>query len=425
MSLSQLPHLPPAEQQLILNSAALEPPPGVTSTFKNPANNNGLALAVTILCLSVSSILLLIRAYTRIFLIKAVRPEDALAIVAFGNYLAYVYAVVRFMRNVGFFVHQWDLQVKTISEFRYILLIGANFYAVNILCIKLAIILEWLHIFVPGKVRTTFFWVSWAVLVVNTSYYIANIVALNLTCIPFRAAWDVLVAGKCLDQKALDTSSAAINLISDVTLIGLAQRVIWTLHMSKKRRLGLSLVFAAGTFGSVAGLLRLIVTVEYQRQADTTYTVSAVILWAVGEMTAGFLVFCVPTIPKAVKSIGITVKIASVSRLWLYSGRSWQKPASEGSGPWVPKYTGSHDKKHADGYPLTSLASNLPQESESANELPYPSDVPANGIVRTTHLVTTLDKDAENQIESEMHNRQHPWVSNQQLGRWDPIQTEQ
>lgn len=103
-----------------------------------------------------------------------------------------------------------------------------------------------MHIFVPGKTRNKFFWACWVVLAINTLYYIANIVAVNLTCIPFEASWNILVAGKCLDQKALDTSSAVINLISDLTIMVLAQQVIWNLHMSMKRKLGLSLIFAAG-----------------------------------------------------------------------------------------------------------------------------------------------------------------------------------
>ncbi|KAI0834900.1 hypothetical protein F5Y06DRAFT_300089 [Hypoxylon sp. FL0890] len=118
----------------------------------------------------------------------------------------------------------------------WILLIGANFYDANILCIKVAILLDRLHIFVPGKTRNKFFWAYWVVLTINTLYYIDNIVAVNLSCIPFEASWNILAAGEYLDQKALDTSSAVINLISDLTIMVLAQQVIWNLHMSLETR---------------------------------------------------------------------------------------------------------------------------------------------------------------------------------------------
>lgn len=78
MSLAQLPFLPPSEQQAILNQAALPPPQGQTSNFENPPNNNDLALKVCVLCLTVSSILLLVRSYTRIVVLKIFRVEDGM-----------------------------------------------------------------------------------------------------------------------------------------------------------------------------------------------------------------------------------------------------------------------------------------------------------------------------------------------------------
>lgn len=114
------------------------------------------------------------------------------------------------------------------------------------MCLKVAIMLDWLRIFVPGKTRNAFFWICWSVLVCNTLYYIANIVALNLECIPYQSIWDITITGKCLDQKALDISSAVMNLLSDITVIAVAQKVIWRLQMSLKKKLGVSLIFAAG-----------------------------------------------------------------------------------------------------------------------------------------------------------------------------------
>ncbi|KAI3330147.1 hypothetical protein F4824DRAFT_515848 [Ustulina deusta] len=411
MSLAQLPFLPPAEQQVILEGPALPPPPGRVSMFENPPNNNGLALAVAILGLSVSSILLLFRACTKIVVLRAVRIEDAIGLVAFAAYSAYMYCVFRFMRNVGFFVHQWDLQVKTISEFQYILLIGANFYDANILCIKVAILMDWLHIFVPGKTRNKFFWACWVVLAINTLYYIANIVAVNLTCIPFEASWNILVAGKCLDQKALDTSSAVINLISDLTIMVLAQQVIWNLHMSMKRKLGLSLIFAAGLFGTVSGLFRIIVTVEYQHHADTTYTVSAVVLWAIGEMTSGFLVFCVPAIPKTIGSIRNGIAHVKHYRLGSRESSQQSKSSSKRSGS-----SNFHHRKihHPDEVPITTFASNAPLESESAEQLTTSPKPPTNSIVRTTRVVTAVDDDLASQGVKLTHSRQHPWMTQQQ-----------
>ncbi|KAH8890387.1 hypothetical protein GQ53DRAFT_588381, partial [Thozetella sp. PMI_491] len=295
-----------------LDGPALAPPPGVTPNLVDPSNGNSLALVVAILCLSIVTLLVLVRAYSRAFGLRRFRPEDFVGLLAYAFYCAYMYCVFRFLRNTGFFVHQWDVQLNKISEFLYIILIGSVFYDMVIMCIKLAIILEWLHIFVPAGLRGAFFWICWVVLVINTLYYIANIMAINLACVPYRAIWDITIEGRCIDTKPVYLSAAAINMFSDLVLFAIVQRVIWGLRLSLMTKFGVSLIFAAGIFACVAAGFRLAVTATFLTDADMTYSVSAVIMWAVGEMTSGFLVFCVPTAPNAVRQAGLPSKISSM-----------------------------------------------------------------------------------------------------------------
>ncbi|KAI0010007.1 hypothetical protein F4779DRAFT_579574 [Xylariaceae sp. FL0662B] len=414
MSLAQISQLPQAEQETIFNGPALEPPGDIVPELDNPPHNNDLAIAVTILCLSISVILVLIRVYSRVFVMKHVRVEDFVGLAAFGNYAAYMYCVFRFLRNTGFFVHQWNVRLKKLPEFLYIILIGSNFYAVNIMCIKVAIMLEWLRVFVPGRTRNTFYWSCWAVLIVNTTYYIANVVAINLTCIPYQAIWDITMSGKCLNQKALDTSSAIINLVSDLVIMGLAQQVIWRLQMSIKKRLGVSLIFAAGIFGCIAGCFRLAVTVQYQKDKDLTYSVSSVIMWAIGEMTAGFLVFCVPAAPKAFNNIRVTARIASAWESWISIPSGGTGSFVKGVGSWQPNLAGSTGPYHniqADQLHLMNLALDPQSSFKTTDNLRGYFDSPTNGIVRTTQLVTTLQRDNHNMVAREEYSRQHPWTA--------------
>ncbi|KAI1113664.1 hypothetical protein F5Y14DRAFT_207443 [Nemania sp. NC0429] len=161
MSLAQLPFLPPAEQQAILEGPALPPPPGKVSSFQDPPNNNGLALAVSILGLSVSSILLLVRVYTKTIVLRAPQVQDG-----YRNWFASICSlcsihVLCFPPNATHRLLRPSVGPTSENHIRvpiYILLIGSNFYAVNILCIKVAILLDWLHMFVPGKTKNKFFW---------------------------------------------------------------------------------------------------------------------------------------------------------------------------------------------------------------------------------------------------------------------------
>ncbi len=76
MSLPGFAQLMPEKQQALLDGPALAPPPGATPNLTSPSNGNSLVLVVTILCLSVVSLLVRIRAYSRIFGLRKIRLED-------------------------------------------------------------------------------------------------------------------------------------------------------------------------------------------------------------------------------------------------------------------------------------------------------------------------------------------------------------
>lgn len=113
--------------------------------------------------------------------------------------------------------------------------------------LKIAIMLEWLHIFVPRRtLNKTFFWVSCTMITLNIMYYAAAIVSVQFYCIPREKIWDRWLPGQCLDRKSLDTSTGCFNVLFDIILLLMPQRVIWKLQLSTKRKLGISFVFSMG-----------------------------------------------------------------------------------------------------------------------------------------------------------------------------------
>lgn len=76
MSLDQLYLLPEAAQEAILNGPALVPPAGVIPNLDNPPNRNALGLAITTVCLSVSTVAFVLAAYAKLRCLKKVHLED-------------------------------------------------------------------------------------------------------------------------------------------------------------------------------------------------------------------------------------------------------------------------------------------------------------------------------------------------------------
>lgn len=114
------------------------------------------------------------------------------------------------------------------------------------LTIKTAILVEWKNIFVPRGVRNSFYWTCLAMMVFNILYYSAGIIAANLACFPYRAIWDITISGKCINSKGLISSGAGLNLVSDLVILLFPQRVIWSLNISIKKKIGVSVAFAVG-----------------------------------------------------------------------------------------------------------------------------------------------------------------------------------
>lgn len=74
--MDELPYLTPEEQARILEGPALTPPTGVEPNFGHSANKNAMAYAVFCLNLVIGTVAFMVRAYSRLFIIKRIRIED-------------------------------------------------------------------------------------------------------------------------------------------------------------------------------------------------------------------------------------------------------------------------------------------------------------------------------------------------------------
>ncbi|KAI1851632.1 hypothetical protein JX266_003094 [Neoarthrinium moseri] len=227
--------------------AVLPPPDGVEPNLDNPPNGNALINGLTSLFLAISLIFLLIRAYARTSYMKN-RPAlgDYVILPAIGTYIAGCVFVFRVAATSGFFVHGWDFRLKNLAWFYYNLFLGTQMYLATMIFLKTAILLEWARIFGPGS-RKAFRWTCYIIAGLNSTYYIINIILECTSCTPREYYWDKTIpGGHCLDAAVLSLTSALVNLLFDLAILLLPQGVIWRLNMSRRKRVGVSVVFVIG-----------------------------------------------------------------------------------------------------------------------------------------------------------------------------------
>ncbi|KAK0701933.1 hypothetical protein B0T26DRAFT_660242 [Lasiosphaeria miniovina] len=256
--------LPPILQEYILNQPARPPPPGVTSNFVDPPNKNRTAGAVVFLGIALVTICGLLRVYTRGFVTRTVKIEDYLGLAAFVFYVGLMWGIISLMIKVGFFVDQYNVQVRTflfaakvsftprspiiITPCQLVQVVYAypSIYSATMLLAKNAILLEWGNIFVPTGTRNWFFWSTRVLIVANTLIYLAAILAGTFLCKPVRKSWDFFVPGTCLDRQSVHGSVVCFNLAIDLFILVLPQKVIWSLKMTLPRKIGVSFIFSLG-----------------------------------------------------------------------------------------------------------------------------------------------------------------------------------
>jgi large subunit ribosomal protein L36e len=114
-----------------------------------------------------------------------------------------------------------------------------------IFAIKLAILLQLIRLFVTNHKSTTF--VLMQILIwLNLLFFAAMFFVQIFECIPRERIWNPFIQGKCINIKLSFIVSAAINIVSDFSILALPTVTIWRLQMATSRKLSVSAVFAMG-----------------------------------------------------------------------------------------------------------------------------------------------------------------------------------
>ncbi|KAI0851147.1 hypothetical protein F5Y00DRAFT_15953 [Daldinia vernicosa] len=417
-----------AELDTSLDVPALNPPNGIASNFGNPPNRNYIAQAVIPTCLALTTTAVLLRICHRLFCLKKFGFPDVLMLISLGCYIVGAYLDYRLVENPGVFVHQWDVLLKDMSDILFPVFLSGSFYIGAVLTIKAAILLDWIRSLIPYGVRNNFFWLCYGVLGANVIFYIVTLFLMNFACVPIEKNWNSLfVGGSCpVNRKALNITSAVLNLCSDISILLLPQHVIWRLDMSAKRKVGVSVIFAIGAFCCASAGLRLRAILNYSRSDDTIYHTAPMMLWALAEMTCMFLIFGTPSAAEILSEIRLLGRFTSSPR-----SLGDRLTRRSGSRAGIPSWPGSDmtnnpqaNSSHAyyrrinnfnRGVVLTTIGSQGNMRSDSIEHLKDHVVIqpPERGkIVRTTHFETHEEYgDFERDLAPyDGYDRQHPWA---------------
>lgn len=171
-------------------------------------------------------------------------------------------------------------------------LISSATYVVVLGLIKVSLILFYLEIFKTRRFTLTAY-VVLGYIVINTAIIFVMTIC---TCTPIAYFWNRDIKGKCMNLQGLAYANSASAILQDLILLILPLVFIKNLQMKKYRKLSVGLMFAIGTFGCIATIIRLRALLAFKISIDPTWDYVPATIWTEVELATGFVCVSLPSI---------------------------------------------------------------------------------------------------------------------------------
>ncbi|KAH6706333.1 hypothetical protein BKA61DRAFT_558837 [Leptodontidium sp. MPI-SDFR-AT-0119] len=282
---------PTVRRQAIVGT--LPPPPGVTPNFVNPEYIGHQVVVVNGIFLFLATVVVVLRMYSRLYLISSAGIEDYSVFV--GWILSVAFTIIcLFSCKYGLGVHLWNIPLTTFSPYYLrINLASTIIYCLSILFIKLSILLLYLRISPDKKFRAAVY----LVIVVVVGYNLGSAFVNLFSCTPIAKSWDLsITSGSCINRPIFYFANAGLNIGTDFVMLLLPIPMLWNLHMPMRQKAGLIGVFMAGSFVCIVSIIRLKYLFPLLKNPDITWAVVPALVWCTIEIDVGIICACLPTL---------------------------------------------------------------------------------------------------------------------------------
>lgn len=203
------------------------------------------------------------------------------------------------------------------------------FYVAALALTKVSLVCMYLRIFWAHPPFKLACYGALAFIIIPSTAILATTI---VSCDPVPFFWDRdLSAGQCLDVTALAYANSAFAAAQDALLIALPIAMLWQLNMSTRKKIHIGVMFAVGSLGLVATIIRLFTLHIFGNLADPTWDYVAIVYWTTIELAAGLIASCLPAVRMLLDRIpfsGGIFHIGSTNRTRSRSGGGGDKGAA-------------------------------------------------------------------------------------------------
>ncbi|KAF5855134.1 hypothetical protein ETB97_009845 [Aspergillus alliaceus] len=239
--------------------------------------------------------------------------DDALILFALAEQLAMAGLSIGAVKTAGVGHHIPYLLVTrpwTLRTWAKYLLAMSYLYLGSVNVPKFSILLLYHRLF-PTRPMST---ITKFMMMVLGLITISTILATTFVCRPFSANWNGSIPGNCGEKKILYIWASFPNIVTDVILLLLPMPVLWSLKVTPRLKLGLTITFAIGSLGLVTSIMRFQIFFRNNAFIDGTWTAVDLVMWTQVETGMYLISACLPTYRPLLEHFGVKGVFSRISR---------------------------------------------------------------------------------------------------------------
>ncbi|KAK4211444.1 major facilitator superfamily domain-containing protein [Rhypophila decipiens] len=266
--------------------------------------------AVTTTTLTVASVFVAGRMWSRIGIVRRVGWDDY--IIVFAWLIAFFLSLtIDFATERGLGRHDADISTHDRAGLRMCEYIFSVLYNPALMATKTSILIFYLRL--SRNTNKILRMASWVVLaIVNIAGTILTFMNI-FQCQPLEAAWDLSVRPiKCIPLLTEFICSAPVNVVTDLAILALPLPVLTGMRLPQKQKTILIITFTVGIFVTVVDVVRIYYLQQainiiptgasndpdaiFGQSAGFPWNASLSLMWSAVEVNVGITCACVPTL---------------------------------------------------------------------------------------------------------------------------------
>ena len=359
--------------QIPPNIPLVQPPPGQTSDFTNPVDDrlHAQILATLIICVILSTTSVILRVFTRCFIVKLFGWDDGLAVLAlllnFGLTVCFAGLLASGLDYSNYNTSLRNFLLDKFNDWTLWNALFTIFLYFTFAAIKVSVCMLYLRLL--SKAHTALRAGVWALVALNIVILIGTTAGLFEFCHPALKLFRPDVPGVCNVSAVLFVVQGVLSVVTDLLILVPPVFVVWRSNAPKAQRVGFIATLCVGLVVTAIGFVRLGILVQELKTPDLSFNIQYLGTYlAIFEINFGLIAICMP----AVRQLSLRTRAIYASfrhRSTAPGSNSWGKEAALAKPNRPTSKIPSFNTRYSEG-PYTELGDRLQYNADKANPGP-------------------------------------------------------